>query len=79
MFPVTIVCNGPLAAAGFAMLAPLKEQTQLSWRQLFVQRARALKPRAPEPEPQRAIKREDFLIGVEGRLQAPRLGSRPAS
>ena len=49
---------------GFGMLASLKSQPEcrLSWRQLFVQRARALKrPPKPKKEPRRD-KREDYTI-----------------
>ena len=52
------------AATGYEMLKALKEKTQLSWRQIFTQRARCQKPLSPVPPPP-ARKREDYLIGVE--------------
>ena len=64
--------RGPLAAAGFGMLATLKENTQLSWRQLFVQRARALQPLSDEDSAPRARRREDFMLGAEVYLMGRR-------
>ena len=63
--------RGPLAAAGFGMLSTLKENTQLSWRQLFVQRARALQPLSDEDPAPRARRREG-LYGYQGCLKLPR-------
>ena len=62
-------------ATGFGMLASLKSQPEcrLSWRQLFVQRARALK-RPPKPKaPTGSAKPQSRAAGKAG-ARAPRRG-----
>jgi hypothetical protein len=55
-------------ASGYAMMALIKSRPEcrLSWRQLFVQRARSLKePRLDDDGAEALPQREDFLIGAE--------------